>query len=207
MEIKETLKMRRALKKKKPDFIRQDAHKKARVSSKWRRSKGVNSKMRLRKKGYRRSITVGWKSPQVVRGLTQEGKKPVIVHTVEELTSVDDGCIAVIGSSVGTKKRLEIAKIAQEKNIIILNMKDASAYVKKVDEDMQKRLENKKKAEAAKKAKQKDKEKKAQEKEAKKDEEKKGEEKAEKSDDELADKIKKEEEKKEKDKLLTKRTE
>ena len=54
------------MKKKKPKFIRQDAHKKGRLAKKWRKPKGLQSKMRLCKKGYRKRISKGYKSPKEV---------------------------------------------------------------------------------------------------------------------------------------------
>ena len=45
------LELRRAMKRKKPDFIRQDSHKKAGLGAKWRKPKGIHSKMRKKHKG------------------------------------------------------------------------------------------------------------------------------------------------------------
>jgi large subunit ribosomal protein L32e len=48
----------------------------------------------------------------------------VIIHTSKELEKIDPKKQAVrIGGTVGTKKRLEIAKRAAELDIRILNMK------------------------------------------------------------------------------------
>ena len=55
MEKKDLLEFRKKIKAKKPNFIRQDAHKKGEIKKKWRRPKGLQSKMRLHKRGYRKS--------------------------------------------------------------------------------------------------------------------------------------------------------
>ena len=49
--------------KRKPDFIRQDAHKKPKLGYKWRKPKGSDSKIRKHLKGYRVGVSVGWKKP------------------------------------------------------------------------------------------------------------------------------------------------
>ena len=68
------LALRAQMKGKKPEFIRQDAHKKPGLGWKWRRPKGITSKMRLHLKGYRRIVKKGYRSPKDVRGLTKDGK-------------------------------------------------------------------------------------------------------------------------------------
>ena len=92
------LKARRKLKAKKPDFIRQDSHKKARLSSSWRRAKGLQSKVRYGMKGYRRAVSVGYGSPAAVKGLSREGLLPVIVNNISELVKIKEGQAAIIAS-------------------------------------------------------------------------------------------------------------
>lgn len=190
---KESLKIRKTIKGRKPEFIRQDAHKKAEISWKWRKPKGIQSKMRLHKRGYKRSVSPGWGSPADVRGLSREGLLPVIVHNVQSLDKIKiETQGAVIGSAVGSKKRLEIIQKAITMNIRILGMGDPKKAADRIKESIEKRKKEKKakdmaKAEAQKK-------KKAEKKEAEGLDEKI------KTDDE-----KKEQEKKEKDKLLTKK--
>lgn len=190
----EMLKQRRAMKRKKPKFIRQDAHKKARVSNSWRRPKGIQSKMRLKRPGYRRSVEVGYGSPAAVKGLSREGLVPVVVKNIADLEKIKKGEAAVISSTVGQRKRIEILNKAKESGIKVLNIKNIDEYLKAVAEKIEKRKEEKKKAT-------KDKEKKKEEKEKKAKEAEKKEDLAEK----LSDEEKKEAEKKERDKLLTKK--
>ena len=45
-ETKKLLELRKKIKGKKPNFIRQDAHKHKRLARKWRKPKGIQSKMR-----------------------------------------------------------------------------------------------------------------------------------------------------------------
>ena len=187
------LKQRKATKAKKPEFTRQDSHKKARINSAWRRPKGIQSKMRLGKAGYKKRLKIGYGSPKAVKGLSAEGLVPVRVESLADLKVIVEGQGALISSSVGQKKRAEIAKRANDLGIKILNIKDVSKYIKEVSKRMQEKKEKKQKA-------MKDKEKKREEKE-KKAKEKKEEDLAEK----LTDEEKKEQEKKERDKVLTKK--
>jgi large subunit ribosomal protein L32e len=204
MNTKELLEKRRMLKKKKPDFIRQDAHKKKKVGWKWRKPRGSDSKMRTGKKGYKRSVKVGWGSPSAVRGLSQEGLQSVLVSNAGDVQNIDPKTsILVILAGVGTKKRLEIVEKAMSKNIKIANYKDPAKFVEEVKKEFEKKKKEKeklkedreKKREAAKKEAQKKKEKeekKAAEKEGKKEE----------KEEEMTEEEKKLEEKQEKDKLL-----
>lgn len=190
--MKELLQLRKKIKEKKPDFIRQDAHKKAKIGYKWRRPKGIDSKMRLKLKGYRRSPSMGWGSPKKVRGLHKSGLKSVVIHSIKEIEKLNptkEGI--VIASGVGMKKRISFINKAKEKNIRILNIKNVQEYLENVAQKLKKRKKKRKDIK----------------KRGEKVEKKKGKEKAK---DKLEDKIKteeekKEEEKKEKDKILTKK--
>ncbi len=168
--MKNALAHRRAVKKKKPNFIRQDAHKKVKVSNNWRKPKGSDSKMRVSRKGYHRCVRVGWGSPNSIKGFTREGLEPVVVACKKDIESIDSKsqCI-IIQASVGTKKRLDLIVFAKEKDIKIENIKDVDAYValqqKKID-SKKKSSANKKKSRSA----EKEKAKKEADKKAKKEE-------------------------------------
>ena len=71
--MNELLDKRRRIKKKKPDFIMQSAHKKSRLEQKWKRPRGIDSKMRLNLKGHQKCVEVGYRSPRAVRGLDKSG--------------------------------------------------------------------------------------------------------------------------------------
>jgi len=110
-------------KKRTPQFRRHEAtkhHKK--LSESWRKPRGKHSKMRARKKGKPCSVSIGYKSPEPVRGLTRAGKKRIRVFNVSDLKTVDAKSEqAVIASGVGRKKRLEIMKTAEELKIRVAN--------------------------------------------------------------------------------------
>jgi large subunit ribosomal protein L32e len=197
------LEIRKRLKKKKPRFTKQDAHKKAKLSPAWRRPRGSDSKMRRGQRGYRRSVEVGWGSPRQVKGLHVSGLEQVVVFNPWQLSKLDPTQHGIIiGAAVGTKKRVSIAKEAMRKGITILNIKSPQQFLQDVEEKIKKKSEEKKKKLTEKeKAKEKQ-----QEKEKEKEKEKKEKEEAPK--DELAEKLEEEDrkkkEKEEMDKLLIK---
>ncbi len=142
----ELLEARRKMKDKKPEFIRQDSHKKSEVPTRWRTCRGKHSKMRQHKRGYRKSPTIGYRSPAEVRGLHTTGLKQIIVYAPEDLIMIDrnnEG--AVIASSVGLRKRIEIVKKAAAENIMLLNVKGADAFIKEAEKRIAERKERKKK--------------------------------------------------------------
>jgi len=119
--IARLLEIRKIIKRKKPDFIRQDAHKKPRLGFKWRKPRGKQSKMRLRKKGHRKMPTPGYGSPKEVEGLLWNGLRPIVVHNVKELNSLDaNKHIVIIASTVGLKKKLQIFEEATKKGLKVL---------------------------------------------------------------------------------------
>jgi ribosomal protein L32E len=158
--VKELLKIRHDVKKRKPDFQRQDINKKKRLSNNpgWRAPKGAQSKMRLGNRGHPSKVNVGYGSPSKAKGLLRNGLAICIISNVSELEKIDKKThVCVISSQVGTKKRLDIIKKAKALGVIVYNYKDADAFVKSAIEEIEKRkkirLERKtKKKESAKKA-------------------------------------------------------
>lgn len=134
----------------------------------WRRPKGLHSKVRLSKKG-----NVG-----LVRKGRSKGKRKKerikLVHNIKELKNNKE----VIIARVGLKKKIALLKEAEKKQIKILNIKNPKEFLKKIEEEKKKKEEEKKGK------------KKKKEIEVKKEEEKKKE--------KLDEKLKKEEIKKEK---------
>jgi large subunit ribosomal protein L32e len=116
--------IRRQIKKRTPHFLRDEGFRYKRIPKNWRRPTGYTSKLRINL-GYRPSkVRVGFRAPKLVRGLHPSGFQEVIIHTIKELDAIDPKKQAArISGTVGTKKRLEIAKRAGELDIRLLNMK------------------------------------------------------------------------------------
>ncbi|MFH1290144.1 MAG: eL32 family ribosomal protein [Nanoarchaeota archaeon] len=109
-------------------FVRQDSKRHSKIGKnrkklqKWRKPKGRDSKMRLSRKSYPATVSVGYKTARKETGKI-EGLIPVLVHNTKELEALSKDMIAII-AKVGAKKKLEIIKQAQEKKIKILNLQE-----------------------------------------------------------------------------------
>jgi large subunit ribosomal protein L32e len=143
-------------KRKKPSFIRTDAHKKKKLGDKWRRPKGYQNKRRLRKKGYAPVVKTGYMSSKDSRSKSREGLELVMVSNLKDLESIDKKTqCAIISGTLGNKKRLVILEKAKELGLKVnnLNVDNKIAEIKKSIENKKKeKQEILKKKEAKKKS-------------------------------------------------------
>jgi len=112
------------IKKKLPRFIRQESWRYVRIKENWRRPRGKDSKMRLRKKGRPPLPRIGYRTPKLVRGRHPSGFEEVLVYNVKdvEIKVTDPNRQAIrIAGSVGKRKRMEIIKYADKHGIRVLN--------------------------------------------------------------------------------------
>ncbi|MCG1007785.1 50S ribosomal protein L32e [Halorubrum lacusprofundi] len=106
----------------KPQFNRQDYHKKKRIPTSWRKPRGGLSKQRRRMKAKGPVVEAGFRSPKASRDLHPSGFKEVRVHNTDDLEGVDGDTQAVrIASKVGGRKRELIEDEAEERGIRVLN--------------------------------------------------------------------------------------
>ncbi|QLC32912.1 50S ribosomal protein L32e [Halarchaeum sp. CBA1220] len=106
----------------KPQFNRQDYHKKKRTPTSWRRPRGQLSKQRRGIKGKGPKVEAGFRTPKAVRGKHPSGFEEVRVHNADDLDGVDPDTEAVrIASKVGARKRETIEEQAEEAGIRVLN--------------------------------------------------------------------------------------
>ena len=136
MSLETILEIRKELKERKPEFIRQDYQRRKRLGRKlkWRKPKGIHSKIRHQFKGRRKMPSPGYKSPRKVKGLHSSGLKIINMASAEnikEINNKNEGI--VVAKNVGMKKRLEILKLAKELNINVLNL-NVDEQIKKIEE-------------------------------------------------------------------------
>ncbi|WP_439027059.1 50S ribosomal protein L32e [Haloarchaeobius sp. DT45] len=106
----------------KPQFNRQDYHKKKRTPTSWRKPRGGLSKQRRGIKGKGPKVEAGYRTPTEVRGKHPSGFDEVRVHNTDDLEGVDGDTQAVrIASTVGARKRERIEEQAEENDIRVLN--------------------------------------------------------------------------------------
>lgn len=191
---KKLLEQRNAAKRKKPKFLRQCKYLKLKLKGKWRSARGLQSKMRKKLKGHRKTPSMGYGSPAPVKGLSRTGYRPVLVENPSQLAKIDKNIEAVLISSAGARKKVEIIKKAVSMGLQILNLKNPAEYLSRIEES----LRHKK---AEKEIKKTEKEKKKKELEKKAEEKKKKE--SETIEETLTEEEKKKQQKKEMDKALT----
>ena len=124
-QTKKDLSKRNRMSHKRPTFKRQNWFRYKRLGEKWRRPRGIHSKMRRHFK-YRIPVAqVGFRGPASVRGLHPSGFEEVLVHNTKEVENVNPETQAVrISSTVGDKKREIIVKKADELKIRVFNRRD-----------------------------------------------------------------------------------
>lgn len=121
-DIKELLKLREEIASRRPEFVRQESWRYKRIKPSWRKPKGIDSKMRLRAKGWPKIVKVGYRGPAAVRGLHPSGFRDVLVYNVSDLERLNPETDAArIAHTVGARKRMEILAKAKELGIKVLN--------------------------------------------------------------------------------------
>lgn len=121
-QTKALLLKRKEIDSRRPQFLRQEWFRYQKLEGKWRKPRGMHSKMR-RHYGYRPPIvSIGYRGPAEVRGLHPSGFKEVMVFNVSQLNGIDPKVQAVrIGGTVGARKRGDIIAKADQEGIRVLN--------------------------------------------------------------------------------------
>lgn len=124
---KESIKRKLAKKKaKKPEFIRQESWRYKRVDESWRRSRGLDSKMRLKRKGWPASPNIGYRTPKELRDLHPSGYREILVRNLSDLEKADPTRHVIrIARTVGDRKAIEISSKAYELGLMVLNLPEA----------------------------------------------------------------------------------
>lgn len=187
------LELRKKRKSRKPNFVRQDGLKKARLEKVWRKPRGRHSKQRVKKRGHPKIPSLGYRSPRAVYALHPTGLKSVMVSHINDLSKIKKDEGVVLLGKMGINKKLKILKKIQELKLHLLNA-DIDDFIKKLQEKITKKAELKKEKLAKKQKKE------AKKKEVEKSSETKKEEKKEETPEE-----KEKREKEEKRKVLEKR--
>jgi large subunit ribosomal protein L32e len=107
---------------------------------KYRRARGVDSKMRLKMKGHTRNVSIGFgtnkKQRHLVRGLSV--KKVYNIEDIKNLGKNEAGIVA----KVGNKRRIEIANYAKNNKIKLLNL-NPEKFLSRIETEKEKRKEEK----------------------------------------------------------------
>lgn len=186
MTTKKLLTLRKEISKRRPEFVMQDQHKRPDLQIRWRKPKGMHSKMRHGVWGRPASVNVGYRGPVEVRGLHNSGLAMVLVQNAEQAARLDSKTQGAVIAHVGGKKKTQILQACKQKGITVLNVKNVDQEIQKLTDAVSARKEAKKTADQRKASKVKT---------APKKEEKK----------ETEEPVTKEQERKEMEKVLTKK--
>lgn len=169
-----SMELRKRIKRRKPNFVIKEAGYYPRIEHKWRFPRGRHSPARQYHSGKGELPNPGYGSPRAVRGLHSSGLAKVVVHTLRELQLLDPHTQgAVIGSTVGVKKRLALIEYALDKKIRVLNVKDAAVKKTELNAAFEQRRQVRRENIVGKQKKEEEKKKKADEKSKKEQAEKK----------------------------------
>lgn len=134
--------LKKKLKKKMPSFKRKDNHKKIRLGDSWRKPKGLQNKMRLQVNGHRAIVKNGYRTPRLLRGMSNKGLNICRISCMKDIKALDPKKDAIVVSSkLSIKKLLTLLPKLAEEKFSVLNFNDVS---KKIDE-IKKKQENAKK--------------------------------------------------------------
>jgi len=122
-ETLDALKKRAEVDSRRPEFLRQEYHRRKRLQrARWRKPQGDHSKMRQHY-GYRPNVvSIGFGTPKGARYLHPSGFKEVMVWNVKDLDKINPETEAArVAHQVGMKKRIDIESKADELKIRVLN--------------------------------------------------------------------------------------
>jgi large subunit ribosomal protein L32e len=141
-------------KRKKPKFLRRDWNRKVRFHNrrnklKWRLSKGRHGKTREKRKNRPQMPSIGFGSPREIRGLVK-GMNPVMINNLNDLSKVGKDSIAILSSTLGQKKRIQIAEKSQGIKFLNFNPEKVLSERKKKEEKKAESAEVKKENKAVK---------------------------------------------------------
>ena len=149
-------------------FKRQDYFKHKRLKVKWKRPKGRQSKLRVKKSGSGMKVSIGYGSPKK--------EKPIVIKSLNDMESLKKDDKIIIQGTIGLRKLNYIVEKAKKMGLIITNKRRIEKLTK-IKEEIKKKKEEKTKKKSEKKKEEKEKpdekkEEKPVEKEKKKEEKK-----------------------------------
>jgi len=110
------------MKRKRPTFKAIESWRYKRVKTHWRKAKGIDSKVRRKKKGIVSMPSIGYRGPKKVRGLHPTGLEEVLVQNLKDLENIKRKMqIIKIASTIGAKKKRKILELAEKKKILVSN--------------------------------------------------------------------------------------
>ena len=109
------------------------------VKKRWRKPRGIDSKIRVEKKGHGAVPKVGYKNAPAVRYMRKDGTWESLVHNEAELLALQGAKdrSAVIAHGLSRRRKEALQKLAESKGIAIANKVKAKAAEKKAAKKQQ----------------------------------------------------------------------
>lgn len=143
-DIKKLLETKKKIASKRPDFCREGSQNSVRIGTKWRKPRGLQSKMRHKAAGHRKTVTVGFGCPSAVRGMDLEGFELVHIENLSSLSSLDPKVHKIIlGSNLGAKKKIILLEELNKKGFKVHQFKDISKKVDSLKDSLKLRKDKK----------------------------------------------------------------
>ena len=98
-------------------------------AGKWRKPRGIDNKLRIKRKGYGALPKIGFQGARKTRHLHPSGLREALVFTVNGLNGLKN-VVVRIGGSVGGRKRIAIIAKAKELGLRVLNPGNKSQFKK-----------------------------------------------------------------------------
>ena len=130
-------------KRNKPSFIRYNSEYLRKLSSNWRKQKGLHNKVRLKKKGHPSFPSIGYGSPKEIRNLFDSKYKYKLINSEKDLENLNEKYV-ILSSKLGLKKKLIFLNKLKSLDIKILNMKDVEKFIKDSEEKLKQNKDKKK---------------------------------------------------------------
>ena len=93
------------------------------VKKRWRAQRGIDNKMRYKKKGHGAMPNIGYRNSDSVRYARSDGTFEVLVHNRAELMAVQPGAGKVVrlSAALSRRSRAELQRIADGSGLRIVN--------------------------------------------------------------------------------------
>ena len=135
------MKIKKRMSQKRPKFRKYESWRFKRLKNYWRKPTGIDNKMRQKRKGWPKSVKIGYRSPKKIRNLHPSRLNEIMIFNIGDLTIVDpESQIARIGGSVGGRKRALIIKEALIRGIRVLNSGDLQIEETDIQEGFEEEL-------------------------------------------------------------------
>ena len=127
----------------KQKFVRQNISRK-RLAVKWRRPRGLHSKLRLNKAGHIKKPSPGFRNAR-----NERISKITLIKNLKDLINAKQHVL--LSSSLGLRKRIEILKRIKDLKLDVLNVKNIDEFINKVNQTIERNKQKKKSKHAEKK--------------------------------------------------------